>query len=161
MTGPRASAMLHIDLDSLPRGGAVIFPEATGEVPGLAGRLNPYGIPRQDCLYTSNIAINDGETQPASFEPGEDLRLTDAEGMELLVRSSMSRAGRPFWSTDHSHETSLRAPGKRLGQRIRCPLPSGVPGVEQEVPVSGRRTFQVVLQGSPDHGAQSQRVVIR
>ncbi len=82
-----AERMLHVDLDSLPRGGAVIFPEATGEVPGLAGRLNPIrDTLDRTCLYTSNIAINDGETQPASFAPGEDLRLTDAEGMELLVR---------------------------------------------------------------------------
>ena len=82
-----AERMLHVDLDTLPGGSAVIFPEATGEVPGLAGRLNPIRDTRdRTYLYASNIAINDGETQPASFAPGEDLRLTDAEGMELLVR---------------------------------------------------------------------------
>ena len=82
-----AERMLHVDLDSLPRGGSVIFPEATGEVPGLAGSLNPIrDTLDRTHLYTSNIAINDGETQPVSFAPGEDLRLTDAEGMELLVR---------------------------------------------------------------------------
>ena len=79
--------MLHVDLDALPRGGAVIFPEGTGEVPGLTGRLNPQrDALDRTYLYTSNITINDGETQPVSFAPGEDLRLTDAEGKELLVR---------------------------------------------------------------------------
>ncbi len=37
-------------------------------------------------LYASNIAINEGEPQPVHFVPGEDLRLTDAEGTELLAR---------------------------------------------------------------------------
>ncbi len=82
-----AERMLHVDLDTLPGGGAVIFPEATGEIPGLAGRLNPIRDPLgRTYLYTSNIAINDGETQPVSFAPGEDLRVADAEGLELLVR---------------------------------------------------------------------------
>ena len=37
-------------------------------------------------LYASNIAIDEGEQQPVHFIPGEDLRLTDAEGTELRVR---------------------------------------------------------------------------
>ena len=37
-------------------------------------------------LYASNIAINEGEQQPVSFMPGEDLRLTNADGKELIVR---------------------------------------------------------------------------
>ena len=60
-----AERMLHVDLDTLPGGSAVIFPEATGEVPGLAGRLNPIrDTLDKTYLYTSNIAINEGETQP-------------------------------------------------------------------------------------------------
>ena len=62
-------------------------PEATGSLPGLKGRLNP----KRDTLdrtylYASNIAINQGEQQPVHFLPGEDLRLTDADGTEMLVR---------------------------------------------------------------------------
>ena len=82
-----AERMFHVDLHPLPGGGAVIFPEANGAIPGLAGRLNPIRDPLgRTYLYSSNIAINDGETQPVSFAPGEDLRVTDAEGLELLVR---------------------------------------------------------------------------
>ncbi|MCY3821070.1 MAG: DUF4143 domain-containing protein [Gammaproteobacteria bacterium] len=82
-----AERMLHVDLDTLARGGAVIFPEETGYVPGLAGRLNPIrDTLDRTYLYASNIAVNDGEAQPVTFALGEDLRLTDAEGVEMLVR---------------------------------------------------------------------------
>ena len=37
-------------------------------------------------LYADNISINDGMQQPVHFVLGEDLRLTDAWGYELLVR---------------------------------------------------------------------------
>ena len=78
---------LAVELKPLPDGGAVIFPEATGSLPGLKGRLNP----KRDTLdrtylYASNIAINQGEQQPVHFLPGEDLRLTDADGTEMLIR---------------------------------------------------------------------------
>ena len=32
---------LAIDLAALPGGGSVVFPEGTGHIPGLSGRLNP------------------------------------------------------------------------------------------------------------------------
>ena len=72
---------LAIEMQSLPNGGAVIFPEGTGSLPGLSGRLNP----KRDTLdrtylFASNIAINKGKQQPVHFIPGEDLRLTDANG---------------------------------------------------------------------------------
>ena len=78
---------LHVELNMLPDGGAVIFPEGAGEIPGLAGRLNPI----RDTLdrtytYTDNIAVNDSRREPHSFVPGDDLRLTDADGTEALVR---------------------------------------------------------------------------
>ena len=78
---------LAVELKPLPDGGAVIFPEATGSLPGLKGRLNP----KRDTLdrtylYASNIAINQGEQQPVHFLPGEYLRLTDADGTEMLIR---------------------------------------------------------------------------
>ena len=82
-----AEGALAVELKPLPDGGAVIFSEATGSLPGLKGRLNP----KRDTLdrtyvYASNIAINQGEQQPVHFLPGEDLRLTDAEGKEMLIR---------------------------------------------------------------------------
>jgi hypothetical protein len=78
---------LAVDLKALPRGGAVIFAEPTGDVPGLKGRLNPIRDTHdRTYLYASNIAINEGCQQPVHFVPGEDLRLTDADGRELLVR---------------------------------------------------------------------------
>ena len=78
---------LAIDLGVLPGGGSVIFPEATGHVPGLKGRLNPIRDTHdRTYLYASNVAIDEGSTQPVHFLPGEELRLTDAEGTALCVR---------------------------------------------------------------------------
>ena len=78
---------LAIDLNALPDGGSVIFPEATGHLPGLKGRLNPIRDTHdRTYLYASNIAIDAGEQQPVQFIPGEELQLTDAEGTELRVR---------------------------------------------------------------------------
>ena len=78
---------LAIDLAALPEGGSVIFPEATGRLPGLKGRLNPVRDTHdRTYLYASNIAVDEGEQQPVHFIPGEELQLTDAEGTELRVR---------------------------------------------------------------------------
>ena len=82
-----ASGALAIEVQSLPDGGSVIFPEATGHLPGLSGRLNPIrDTSDRTYLYASNIAINEGQQQPVTFIPGEDLRLTDADGKELMAR---------------------------------------------------------------------------
>ena len=81
-----AQGALVIEMQSLPDGGAVIFPEAKGHLPGLSGRLNPKRDNHdRTYLYASNIAINEGKQQPVHFIPGEDLRLTDADGRELMV----------------------------------------------------------------------------
>ncbi len=78
---------LALNLDALPEGGSVIFPEATGCIPGLKGRLNPIRDTHdRTWLHASNIVINEGEQQPLHFIPGEELRLTDAEGSERCVR---------------------------------------------------------------------------
>ena len=78
---------LAIDLEPIPEGGAVIFPESTGQIPGLTGRLDPkrdsYG---RTYLYASNISINQGQQQPVPFILGEELRLTDSDGIEMIVR---------------------------------------------------------------------------
>lgn len=74
-------------MQSLQDGGSTIFPEATGNIPGLAGRLNPNRDTRdRTYLYASNISINEGQPQPVHFSIGEDLHLTDAKGKELIVR---------------------------------------------------------------------------
>lgn len=78
---------LAVELETLPEGGAVIFPEATGHIPNLTGRLNPIlDTHDRTYLYASNIAINQGEPQPVHFILGEELRLTDAGGKERRVR---------------------------------------------------------------------------
>ena len=82
-----AEEALVIELDALPNGGSVLFPEATGNLPGLDGRLNPIrDTLDRTYLYASNIAINGGQPQPVAFRLGEPLQLTDAEGREAQVR---------------------------------------------------------------------------
>lgn len=78
---------LALEMSPLPDGGAVIFPENAGAVPGLKGRLSPIrdSLDRT-YLYASNIAINEGQAQPVYFLLGEELRLTDADGNERWVR---------------------------------------------------------------------------
>ena len=78
---------LAFDLEELPGGGAAIFPEATGHLPGLNSRLHPVlDSHGRTYLYASNVAINQGQTQPVHFGFGESLRLADAEANELDVR---------------------------------------------------------------------------
>ena len=82
-----AKGGLVFEMRSLPDGGSVIFPEATGYLPDLSGRLNPIrDTSDRTYLYASNIAINEGQQQPVHFILGEDLRLTDADGKEITVR---------------------------------------------------------------------------
>ena len=67
-------------------GGSVILEEATGEVPGLLGLLNPIRDHlHRTYLYASRIAINDGAPQPVHFAFGETLRLADSLGADLVV----------------------------------------------------------------------------
>ncbi len=78
---------LAVELKALPEGGTVIFAESTGILPGLTGRLNPIrDTLDRTYLYAFNIAINQGQQQPVAFVPGDDLRLTDADGSELIAR---------------------------------------------------------------------------
>ena len=56
-------------------------------MPGLAVSLNPI----RDTLdrthvYTRNIAIGGSRREPHPFVPGDELRLTDADGREMLAR---------------------------------------------------------------------------
>ncbi len=82
-----AHGALALEMEPLTDGGSFIFPEATGTLPGLSGRLNPIRDELdRTYLYASNVAINEGQPQPVHFVPGEDLRLTDPKGNRLLVR---------------------------------------------------------------------------
>ncbi len=104
-----ATGALAVELRALPQGGSVIFPEATGHLPGLKGRLNPIrDTLDRTWLYASNIAVARGRQQPVHFVPGDELRLTDADGVECLVRilDVVGRSAlveyRPFDSTGES-----------------------------------------------------------
>ena len=82
-----AERELHIALRPLRSGGAVLFAEAAGRVPGLAGQLNPVRNTQDSTyLYADRIAINGGRQQPVVFRPGEQMHLADAFGKELLIR---------------------------------------------------------------------------
>ena len=82
-----AQRPLALELSPLSGGGSVIFQEATGHIPGISGRLNPIrDTLDRTYLYASNISINQGKQQPVHFAFNEDLRLTDADGREAMVR---------------------------------------------------------------------------
>ena len=82
---PRQGGLL-LEMAALAAGGAVIFPNATGHVPGLRGRLNPKrDASDRTYLYADNVAIEQGRQQPVSFRLGKPLRLTDAFGVEMSV----------------------------------------------------------------------------
>ena len=83
---PRQGGLL-LELAPLPAGGAVIFPKATGRLPGLRGCLNPIrDASDRTYLCADNIAIEEGRQQPVSFRLGKPMRLTDAFGVEVSVR---------------------------------------------------------------------------
>ena len=84
-----AEGALHIEMLPLANGGSVIFREGTGHVPGLEGRLNPILDPLgRTCMYADNIAVDGARQQPAGFEFGQELHLTDAEGTGMRARIS-------------------------------------------------------------------------
>ena len=82
---PRQGGLL-LELAPLLAGGAVIFPQSTGHLPGLRGRLNPKrDTSDRTYLYADNVAIEQGRQQPVSFRLGKPMRLTDAFGVEMSV----------------------------------------------------------------------------
>ena len=77
---------LLLEISSLPTGGAAIFAQSTGHLPGLSGRLNSMlDTADRTYLYADNIAIEEGRQQPVPFRLGKAMRLTDAYGAELAV----------------------------------------------------------------------------
>ena len=77
---------LLMEMRSLEKGGSVVFPQSTGHLPDLQGRLNPIrDSSDRTYLYADNIAIEEGRPQPVHFRLGKTLRLTDSFGYELSV----------------------------------------------------------------------------
>jgi len=77
---------LLLELEPLEAGGAAVFAQGAGHLPGLRGRLNPKrDTSDRTYLYADNIAIDEGRQQPVPFRPGKPVRLTDAHGAELSV----------------------------------------------------------------------------
>ena len=77
---------LRLDLAPLPAGGAAIFPQDTGDLPGLQGRLHPIrDASDRTCLYADNIAVEEGRQQPVPLRLGKPMGLTDAFGATLSV----------------------------------------------------------------------------
>jgi hypothetical protein len=65
--------------------GSVIC-HGTVSIPGLEGRLNPIlDTSKRMYLYANNIAIRDGEQQPASFSLGMPIKLEDSNGVVMYV----------------------------------------------------------------------------
>ena len=61
--------------------------KATGHIPGLEGRLNPIlDASERTYMYASNIAIDEGRQQPATFAYNSPIKLTDAYGTSMNVR---------------------------------------------------------------------------
>ena len=85
--GWRPPEPLNVELATLSKGGSMVIAQRTGQVPGLAGRLNPI-LDKLDrmMLYADNIAINDGAQQPVHFSLEENLNLVDVNGTERVVR---------------------------------------------------------------------------
>ena len=82
---PYGGALL-VMLRPLACGGSVVFEKGTGQLPGLSGRLNPIrDALNRTYLYADNIAVNEGAPQPVHFTLGEELRLTDADGVAMRV----------------------------------------------------------------------------
>ena len=80
---------LAVELGHLREGGQCLSsPSPAGYLPcSPRGRLNPIrdNLDRT-YLYASNVAVDQGKQQPVHFALGEDLRLTDADGREAMVR---------------------------------------------------------------------------
>ena len=129
-----AEHALALELNTLPGGGAVIFPEATGYIPGLEGRLNPIqDTYDRSYLYASNIAINGGMSQPVDFELREDMHLADAQGEEMRVRvidiqgrSALVEYRAPVEEADRSAEPESNSIRSGRGQAVHAEGQAGI-----------------------------------
>ena len=102
-----AERTIAVDLARLPGGGGIIFPQGSGDIPRLAGRLTitgggasagfvgPFGTALGGAgIRAENIAVNGGVPGAVSGEPhrpvyiraGEELHLEDIDGHERWIR---------------------------------------------------------------------------
>jgi len=99
-----------LNLQRLPKGGSTIFPEPSGYVAGLSGRLVPLREPDdRTYLYANDVAINEGKPQPVAFHFGEELKLSDRSGNEMTIRvfDIMGLSALiEYWRTPESPEES-------------------------------------------------------
>jgi len=76
---------LRATLPASENTGSIIC-HSTGYIPGLAGRLNPIlDTSNRLYLYADNIAMRDGELQPATFVVGVPFKLEDSNGVVMQV----------------------------------------------------------------------------
>ena len=90
-----ADGALALDLEAVADGGSAIFAEATGQIPGLKGRLNPIlDTHGRTYIYANNISVNQGRQQPVNFSLGEPLDMVDADGnrFETVVVDIVGRS---------------------------------------------------------------------
>jgi len=77
---------LKITLKKLGGFSSIIFPNSTGHIPELDGRLNPIlDTLDRTYLYANNIAIEGGKNQPATFVIGKPVILEDKNGVLMAV----------------------------------------------------------------------------
>lgn len=77
---------LNISIEKNDDIGSMICPNRTGHISGLDGGLNPIlDTSNRTYLYATNIAINGGENQPATFEIGKPITLEDRNGVVMTV----------------------------------------------------------------------------
>ena len=81
------SGGLALDLDRRPGGGSAVFPDGSGALPGVSGRLTITRDEQDRChLGAWNLTVDQGRLQPVRFVPGRELRLTDPDGRAIFVR---------------------------------------------------------------------------
>ncbi len=78
---------LQIMIPKVEKMGSIIFPNGSGYIPGLVGRLNPIlDTSNRTYLYAENIAIEGGEQQPATFKLGSPFIVEDKNGRVFNLR---------------------------------------------------------------------------
>ena len=77
---------LCLELPALVQGGSLIFPDGSGRLPGLRGSLRVREDDIGRATLSGDLLINDGAPQPVHFTRGEELRIRDEPGNQLLVR---------------------------------------------------------------------------
>jgi len=77
---------LCLELPALAQGGSRILPDGSGRLPGLRGSLRVREDDIGRATLSGDLLINDGAPQPVHFTRGEELRIRDEPGNQLLVR---------------------------------------------------------------------------